>query len=211
MRRTITIVTIILTGLVGAPVAAAHTSHKPLSKCPPKNQEVIDADAQAVVYSSGVGILGCAYGAKRSYYFGPPPFGTAQGSGGTFLVTLVGPVVAYAVEQSVPFVSGHDIHEVWVRNLRTGKVIHRMPTGSPSEPEDIGIGDATSIVVKTDGSVAWIVGTREQLGTVQVRSADKTGSHVLAISPEIAPYSLALAGSTLYWTQGGEPMSATLN
>jgi len=106
---------------------------------------------------------------------------------------------------------GHSFEEVWVRNLATGNVIHRMPNGSPAEPGDVGLGETTAIVVKRDGAVAWIVRASAELGSIQVRSVDKTGSHLLAASPEIAPESLALAGSTLYWTQGGKPMSTTLN
>jgi hypothetical protein len=83
-----------------------------------------------------------------------------------------------------------------------------MPNGSPAEPGDIGLGDTAAIVVKSDGSVAWIVTTSDG---PQVRSVDKTGEHLLAASPEIDPTSLALAGSTLYWMQGGKPMSATLD
>jgi len=84
-----------------------------------------------------------------------------------------------------------------------------MPNGSPAEPGDIGLGETTAIVVKSDGSVAWIVRTNDG---PQVRFADKTGEHLLAAaSPAIDPNSLALAGSTLYWTQGGKPMSAALS
>ncbi len=210
MRRIITILTIILIGPVWAPTAVANTHHKPLSKCPTKNEGVVDADAQAVVYKASTGIFGCAYDAKHAYYLGPSPYGSAQVSGGTFSVTVVGSVVAYSVEKS-DILGEYEVYEVRVRNLRTGKVIHRVPTGSPPQPGSIGIGSTTAIVVKRDGSVAWIVTCVTQLGGFQVHSIDKTGSHVLAVSPEIAPNSLALAGSTLYWLQGGKPMSATLD
>jgi hypothetical protein len=217
----------VLTGLLAtASVGAARSRHGVTPKCPQANKAVLAADAQAVVYRAGTvvyepeehkfeegpeEIFGCAYGAKHSYHFGFPPYGGPSGSGGVDHIALAGPVVAYEVAQTSPFVSGRDVNEVWVRNLRTGNVIHRMPDGSPSEPGDIGIGDTTAIVVKNDGSVAWIVGTSEQLGHAQIRSVDKTGSHVLAASPEINPNSLALAGNTLYWTQGNKPMSAVLN
>ncbi len=189
----------------GAPPAVA-LRHK-LSKCPLKNEGVVDADAQAVVYKASTGIFGCAYGAKRAFYLGPSPYGSAQVSGGTSPIMLAGPIVAYAVDQS-NIVREHEVHEVWVRNLRTGKLIHRMPNGSPAESGNIGLGDTTAIVVKSDGSVAWIVGTSDG---PQVRSVDQAGEHLLAATPEIDRSSLALAGSTLYWLQGGKPMSATLN
>ncbi len=127
-------------------------------------------------------------------------------------MALVGPVVAYGVGRAFEVdLSGRIFEEVWVRNLATGKLLHRMPNGSPAEPGDVGIGDTTAIVVKPDGSVAWIARASTELGGIQVRSVDKTGSHLLAASPEIEPDSLALAGSTLYWTESGKPMSASLN
>ena len=85
-----------------------------------------------------------------------------------------------------------------------------MPNGSPAEPGDVGLGETTTIVVKRDGAVAWINRASRELGSIQVRSVDATGSHLLAASPEIEPDSLALAGSTLYWAEGGKPFSATL-
>jgi len=75
----------------------------------------------------------------------------------------------------------------------------------------VGIGLAVAIVVKRDGSVAWIVETGEEEGRYQVHAVDRSGSRVLASSPDIDPSSLALAGSTLYWTQGGQPATASLN
>jgi hypothetical protein len=227
--RYITIVsTAILTGLLAGTsmAAAARPHHNAPPKCPPVNEGVVAADAQAVLYKASSivyeseehkfvegqeEIFGCAHGAKRSYHIGLPPYGGPGGSGGVGPVALVGPIVAYGVGESGGIegvTESHSSNEIWVRNLRTGKLIHRMPNGSPAKPGDVGLGDTTAIVVKSDGSVAWIVGTGDG---PQVRSVDKTGSHLLAVSPEIGPTSLALAGSTLYWTQGGKPMSAMLN
>jgi hypothetical protein len=79
------------------------------------------------------------------------------------------------------------------------------------KPMSIGIGPAVAIVVKRDGSVAWIVETIQELGGYQVHAVDKSGSRVLASSPDIDRTSLALAGSTLYWTRSGEPFSSSLN
>jgi hypothetical protein len=78
-------------------------------------------------------------------------------------------------------------------------------------PFSVGIGATAAIVVKSDGAVAWIVETRQEEGTYEVHAVDKAGSRLLASGADIDPSSLALAGSTLYWTQGGKPMSASLN
>jgi hypothetical protein len=225
------VATIILLGLLaGASVAAARLRHRVAPRCPPGNEGVMAAGAQVVVYKAGTSvyepeehkfeegpeeIFGCAHRAKRPYRLGPPLYGSAtSGNGGVGSITLAGPIVAYDVGE-VPGMEAlsnrRSVHEIWVRNLRTGKLIHRVPNGSPAELGDVGLGDTTEIVVKSDGSVAWIVRAGDTLGGIQVRSVDKTGSHLLAASSEIDPDSLALAGSTLYWMQGGKPMSAVLN
>jgi hypothetical protein len=133
---------------------------------------------------------------------------------------LAGPVVAFDRYLSVYLQPGvREENEIIVRNVATGAVLHRLPTGSPATPpkyRDVGIGPATALVVKRDGAVAWIVEIVEESAsgavvTYQVHAVDSTGSRVLAASSEIEPESLALAGSTLYWMQGGKPQSATLN
>lgn len=101
---------------------------------------------------------------------------------------------------------------VVVRNLRTGRVIHKLPTGTPATPRPswVGIGPTTALVVKSDGAVAWIVETGYPT-EYQVYAVDKSGSRMLASGANIEPYSLALASNTLYWTQGGLPASGSLN
>jgi hypothetical protein len=101
-----------------------------------------------------------------------------------------------------------------VRNLRNDRILHKIPTGTPIPPSPlvIGNGPVESIVLKGDGSVAWI--NKYSVGKItsyEVHAFDKTGSRVLATGTNIVPNSLALAGSTLYSTQEGKPFSATLN
>jgi hypothetical protein len=99
-----------------------------------------------------------------------------------------------------------------VRDLSTGRILHRVNTGRFVKPEatPVSVGLATALVVKSDGAVAWIVETGVP-ATYQIYAIDKTGRRLLASSADIIPYSLALAGDTVYWTQGGEPFSASLN
>jgi hypothetical protein len=102
---------------------------------------------------------------------------------------------------------------VLVRDLRTGKVLHEVPTGTPKVPKPglVGAGATTVIVVKPDGAVAWIMETEFMPNEYEIHALDKAGSRMLASGADIAPSSLALAGSTLYWTQAGKPFSASLN
>jgi hypothetical protein len=48
-------------------------------------------------------------------------------------------------------------------------------------------------------------------GSQVLHALDKTGERTLAVGSNIDPNSLALAGSTLYWTQSGRPALALLN
>jgi hypothetical protein len=92
-------------------------------------------------------------------------------------------------------------------------VLGRQARGSsaddaPQTFASVGLGSTTATVVKTDGAVAWIALGEEG---PEVRALDTTGSRMLAHSWGIGQSSLALAGSTVYWTQDGTPMSAALH
>lgn len=236
MRRITLSVLIVVALLALASAADAAKGHKKtLPTCPSAHARTMLADAQAEVYllpehfggRGGVEpteIFGCAFDTRRSYVLGEPTpkAGTPSGISGITLETLSGTIVAYEAGSGGP--TGAD-WVVVVRDLSTGKVLHSVPTGTPAHPKpprveggltirDVGIGPAKSIVVKSDGAVAWIAQDAVEGSTYtsyQVHALDKTGSRVLASGPNIEPHSLALAGSTLYWTEGGKPMSAALN
>ena len=205
--------------IVMVPEATARSGHRVPPRCPGPHETVVTADVQAVVFQAPQGaagptsIIACAYGTRRSYDLGVAPYGGPSGSGGVSPIVLAGAVVAYGLGESsdLPEPNGSSVREIWVRNLRTGRLIHRIANGLPARPGHIGAGVTMAIVVKTDGSVAWIVRTGDGLDDLQVRSVDKTGEHVLASSPEVEPESLALAASTVYWSEGGRPFSAQLH
>jgi hypothetical protein len=121
---------------------------------------------------------------------------------------------------------------VIVRDLRTGRVLHDVPTGTPPKPEpgSVGVGNIVALVLKSNGSVAWIAEDSERSAAAKaayfdVYATDKSGTRLLASGTDIDPSSLALsagathlddyphtiAGNTLYWTQGGQSFSTTLN
>jgi hypothetical protein len=208
-----------------APAVAARDHKKASPQCPRAHSQVVVANTQATVYLAPkrpqnpefLGVYGCSYKNKRSYYFGEVDV-TPYGDEGLELNALAGSDFAYAE-------NGTGYWMVTVRDLATGKIVHSVPTGTPAHPEpprtengltrhNVGIGPTTAIVVKSDGAVAWIAQDAVEgllPYSYQVHVLDKTGSRVLAVGPEIEPHSLALVGSTLYWLQGGKPMSATLN
>jgi hypothetical protein len=174
---------------------------------------VIAAGPQAEVYevlgvNGGSEVFGCAFG-RSPYVLGLPFAGSATGGGGIDREVLAGQVVAYEESSSKRF-------QVVVRDLRTGRVLHRVPTGTPSAPPlEVGVGPTPEIVVKSNGAVAWITDNlalvKPQSDYFEVRALDKMGGRVLAAGTDVDPHSLALVGSILYWTEGGKPFSTTLN
>lgn len=212
MRRTALSAVLAATLLVTAAPAAAR---KPAFRCTPGRGHVIAADAQAMVYTirsseETMEYRGCAYGSSRSYYIGsksecPGP----GGCGGTGRLALAGTMLAeeddYVTETEAKW-------WITVRNLRNGRVLHSVPTGTSGNPKLIGTGFAAAIVVKPDGAVAWITEYPGEVGKeYEVHALDSTGERLLATGTNIDPSALALAGSTLYWTQGGKPYSTTLH
>jgi len=173
-------------------------------------------------------VRGCVDGHKRSYAIGDPVEcsggGSASGCWGIGRETLAGTMVAYE-ETSVSSEGnegGSSSYLVVVRDLRTGRVLHRLPTGTPlhASPGYVGVGAVAAIVVKSNGSVAWIADDYERSSGADtpsetryfdVEAVDPSGSRLLAAGPNIDLSSLALAGSTLYWTQGGKPASTALH
>jgi hypothetical protein len=210
--------TAVWVGASANPTAAA-AGHKLPPKCPVAHAKRITADRQAVVYEAPgppedgeegfLMIFACAHGHRR-YALGERAEFSSQGGGGIAGETLAGPMVAYE-KSLVRGPNGHDSFVIFVRDLLTGRIIHEVPTAEAEFPGEVGKGEAEKIVVKSDGSVAWIVFTERDPTEYQIHAVDKTGSRLLAAAADIAPHSLTLKGSTLRWTQGGKPMSAVLD
>ncbi len=228
-RARICVVSLLLTVAGGAIATGQANAYRAMrAVCGSSTRhEVVARNAQAEVYrehkaeSEFYQYRGCVYGSRRSFQLGKEA--VACDPYACFAVshlTLAGYFVAYEVLSSVspggvtsPFSQGERSEwHVVVVNLRTGRVLHKVPTGkaSPPAPGVIGAGETSAIVVKADGAVAWITNDFAK-STFEVHAVDKTGERVLAVGSNIAPTSLALAGNTLYWTEGGKPFSAMLN
>jgi hypothetical protein len=208
--------------LVLAPGASA-ARHTAATRCRPGRTNLLAVDTHAEVYKvvNNTGpyweVVGCADGG-RPYVLGELPgnqLGPGAG-GGLRHVTLTGVMSAYA-----DYLFGEVGWARWlivVRDLRTGQTLHMVPTGNLEEPNpnpySAGIGPALAIVVKNDGSVAWVAEdfylSENKPTYYQIHAVDKMGSRVVAEGTDIDPRSLALAGRTLYWTQNGQAMSAPL-
>ncbi len=210
--------------------------------CGSGHVSVVAADRQAEVYvarepifeihthsvlGSEMAYRGCTYGSARSFRLGGFGSGNGEGGVGTGHLVLAGADVAYGTYQVL--YSGEtslaSYTYVVVRSLRTGRVLHEVPSGIPLEPmpHHVGVGGVAAIVLKSDGSVAWVAVDSERsesAGRAEGREGgvlyydlyalDRTGERLLAAGTELDPSSLALAASTLYWTQGGKPFSVLL-
>jgi hypothetical protein len=213
--------------------------------CAPPHVRLFAADAEAEVYitqepyfeaegkhaqlGTNTVFRGCVYGSRRSFPIGIVSVGSSSGEVSTNDVTLSGVDVGYDASvisgESGGLVRLETSDYVVVKDLRTGRVLHRVPDGIPLEARtgDVGVGSVKALAVKSDGAVAWMVlddlrseKLARETGEESIRysdlyALDKTGERLLASGVELAPGSLALAGSTIYWTQGGRPFSALLH
>jgi hypothetical protein len=221
--------------------AAASGRLSASSGCAPEHTRLAAADSEAQVYlvrrRVGAVAHGCALGHHRSYILQlreectlpPPPQPPQSPFAGVFcysstVFALAGPIVAYAdVSISGSSEPGAKTEEtrnllLVVRDLRNGRILHRVTTNQEGErsPFVFTANRPTgTFVIKRDGAVAWTdkAATAGASGVpnYEVHALDKSGTRLLAVGADIDPKSLALAGSTLYWTQSGKPMSATLD
>lgn len=225
-RSMVTIILVLAILLTSGSLSAARQARAP-TPCVPRHSRFIAADAQARLYEVTAqqgpleheGIYDCFYGNRRPYLLGfTPPLYSAGGTGGVIHEVLAGPVTAYEEFKIGTYEKGE--WRVIVRDLRNGRVLHNVPTGPPSEvgPEKMGVGGITTIVVKKDGAAVWILDNYgrpsgpvpSDVQYYEVESVDKSGLRILASGTDIDPSSLALAGSVLYWVQGGQAFSALL-
>jgi hypothetical protein len=74
------------------------------------------------------------------------------------------------------------------------------------------VANVTDIDVNRNGRVAWILRNRRAPEDIQVQTEGATETPtVLDSGADIAPRSLAISGSTVYWTKAGVPQSAELS
>ncbi len=248
MRRTA--VAAVCSLLVMIVVSTAHASnHKSTSafRCGLGRQtHVVLVDTQAEIYETLlqepdtnplVEYHGCVFGSGRSFSLGNAPGKStcdAYSCNGITHLTLTGAIAAdesFAI--AAPGLGRQSAsYYVDVEDLRTGRVLHSVTTGVPLAPiqpkrgEEAetaykGVGSVVSLLVKSNGAVAWIaedyerstrdIATSRLIPFYDLYALDKTGERLLASGMNLDPHSLAIAGSRLYWTQEGKPYLGALN
>ena len=100
-----------------------------------------------------------------------------------------------------------------LRRTGDGRRVRRL-AATPGPATAGALADVTDLVLRADGALAWIVELRDSPSSpprYELRRALRgAAAELVAQGPDIAPGSLALAGSTLYWMQGGTPRSSPL-
>jgi hypothetical protein len=227
MRIATAIACTTLTLLVAAtPTSAERTAGTPSRKCPSRRSHFLAGDAQAQVYEPPENahfefpVYGCTYPHGRSYNLGQiGECGSSQGCEGIerSTLTLTGPMVAYERFFFEEFGERDSKYVVVVVDLRTGRELHRVPTGTAAMPSPgrVGVGQVTALVLKRDGAVAWIAEDEERSTFrhppyYDVGAVDHSGIRLLASGTDIGPHSLGLKGSKLSWKKGRRRFSATL-
>jgi hypothetical protein len=217
--------------LVAASVWYVAADGKSLPRCAPRQAHVLASNGEAQVYqqrdaASRAGaihgsaiVFGCVRGVRgrsSAYTLGSAALGSRMEPVSVSRETLAGPIVAY--ERHFTPLVGPESSLIVVRDLRTGRLLHSAPAETPGTPRpNLAPMRIAAIVLKGDGSVAWIVETgNDSVPYYQLHAIDRSGSRVLANAYSIEPRSLALSEDFLTWSQGGALergglMSAGLN
>jgi hypothetical protein len=222
MRRALVLA--LSVGLVLPTVAAAGKHHRRHVRtpwiCRPGHPNVVAANTRAEVFEVLDGRrFGCVYGQRRPVVLGQADYGSSSGSGGSGDYTLAGTTVAFTETFCNGALGPSGCSEsLKVANLRTGPLLHQVSVMNARCS-----GRVLQLVLKDDGAVAWITensygggGASEEMGCPyrsearEVHALDSSGERVLAAGTNIDASSLALAGSTVYWMQGGQPHAGPL-
>lgn len=189
----------------GRPVTTADAK----AACGPAGARTLAVDRVARVYQSGGNVYGCSTATRRPYLLGASARSIREGRAGP--IALAGQDAAYGFTSfGVDTIST----AVVVRDLGDGKRLRSEPaTSRPLRAEFFQSVD--SIVVKPDGSVAWIgEGGSVISGGVTDIELDKADTHGFALLDSgngIDTRSLRLHGSALTWRHGGRSRSASLD
>jgi len=164
--------------------------------CHPRGSETAAQNEVGRFYTYQASYWYCAFKRRRPHQLAPIE------KYNYYFDTLAGRHFGFALWVNGAFDS------VQVIDMVAGKRIFRAPPAGP-EPPDGGIDpEVRSLVLKRDGSIAWIATNWAEVP--EVRRHDKAGSALVDSGTAIDPGSLGLGGSRIYWMRGGSARWATL-
>lgn len=211
MRARVAGLVSVILALLGALVWATAVAAAPGTTgvvCGPAQAKTLTADNSARVYSRGGNVFGCSRSAHQSFRLGSMAHSMSEGRAGP--IALAGVDVAYGLTYyGVDTISA----DVVVRSLTDGDVLRRQSSYAGTVgPEYFQTVD--DIVVKRDGSVAWIATAGSIISphstNIEVEKSDRSRETLLARSQQIKVHSLRLHHSRLRWREGQATRRATL-
>jgi hypothetical protein len=176
--------------------------------CGPASARTLAASSSARVYASGGSVFGCSTRAAGSTQLGQVRSCIGRPQVGPAVVK--GELAAFGLRRC-----GVDTGQasVVVERLDTRRTLHSASAFTGRlRPESYT--QVTSLVLKPDGSVAWI-GTAASVvnpnsQSVEVHALGRAGGRVLDSGAAIAVGSLRLHGSVLSWRHGSRTRNARL-
>lgn len=188
--------------------SAANSSSTAAAACGPAGARTLAASGVARVYVAGKTAYGCSIHGSKPYRLGQRA--TCLGAPRVDPVQVSGELAAYGLEQC-----GVDTGstQVVLRRLTDGRRLRSAPaTTSPGVESYQSVG---SLVLKSDGAVAWIgdgSSIVRHAHKIEVYKADSHGSvRLIDAGAAVAPGSLRLRGSKLTWMHGSARRAATLS
>jgi hypothetical protein len=190
--------------LVGALASAAPAR----GSCQPAGSHTVFANRAERVYRLGGRYFGCLYSVRRGVRLrAPAPSAPGDRPARFQAFRTAGNFLAYVYNDFAVDTTGDDwtlyIESV---DLRAGRFVHQATTARMSGCyADSVRPNVSSLVLKANGSIAWI---QHPCFPDSAFVADRAGTRPLG---DADPRSMTLRGSTLSWTNGGIPETATLD
>jgi hypothetical protein len=199
-----------LSGLVAALMLVGMLPARATARgsCRPAGSRTVFANRTLRVYRSGGRYFGCLYRVHRAVRLRapapsapgarPPRFQTFRAAG-NFLAYVYND---YAVDSTgddwTLYVESFDLHR--------GRLVHQATASrTPGCFADPVPPNVSSLVLKSDGAIAWI---QHSCTPDAAFAADRAGTRPLG---DADARSMTLHGSSLSWTNGGIPESGTLD
>ena len=201
--------------LVTVPAGEAKQRRHKQAACSLSGSKTVMATAEARLFTKvdrrrgTLSEYACLYSRNRRFLLSVGDMAPGGSGDTTGLPALAGPYVAYVLghfddsERYNPEFKGFP-NQVVAINLSTAAEL-RFPAAAGSSPA----AKVSDLVLSASGSFAWI-GSGSAGNEVHRLDVGDAADTVVDSGPAVQPGSLALAGSTVYWTTATGPASAPI-